>query len=153
MKKLLFITTALISSHLAFAQLSNKFPPETMGYKPVGKAKCNSLNMAGIPPMNTCSQKYSNGKLTITITLTEYPKGNPTIVNVGGNDQGDDPSAGTYSYEKIIVGRAKGSITFMKNSKMATASMAIDDKIIIDVNGANQPNIDAVKALAKAIKL
>jgi hypothetical protein len=143
----------LILSHLGFAQLSNKFPPETMGYKPVGKADCNSLNMAGMPPMNTCSQKYSNQKLTITITLTEYTKGNPTIVSVGGNDQGDDPSVGGYFYEKIIVGRAKGSITFMKNTKIATASMAIDDKIIIDINGANQPNIDAVKALAKAMKL
>lgn len=151
MKTLFFTIIILLSGIIANAQLSAKFPTQTLDYKPIGKPDCTSMNMAGMPPMNTCSQKYSNGKLTISISITEYPKGNPTIV--GGNDQGDDQSTGDYTIEKIAVGKAKGSVTFMKKTKIATASMTVGDKLIIDVNGANQPNNEAVKVLAKALKL
>lgn len=140
---------------IAYGQLSTLFPPATAGYKPVGKPDCTSMNVAGVPPMNTCSQKYSNGKLTITVSITEYPKGNPTMVDYGatGNDQGDDPAAGAHTYEKLVVGLAKGSVTFMKQTKMATASLAVSNTLLLDVNGANQPDGEAVKALAKALKL
>lgn len=135
----------------AFGQLSTMFPPATAGYKPVGKPECMSMNMAGMPPMNTCSQQYSNGKQTITISITRYPEGNPAVV--GGEDQGDDQAAGGHTYEKLQVGPAKGSVTFMKQTKMATASMTVGNKLLLDVNGANQPDGEAVKALAKALKL
>lgn len=151
MKNTLFILIILTSGIIAKAQLLTKFPNQVLDYKQIGKPDCTSMNITGIPPMNTCSQKYSNGKLIITISLTEYPKGNPTIV--GGNDQGDDSSAENHSIEKIAIGKAKGTVTFMKKTKMATASMAINDRLIIDINGANQPNTEAVKALAKALKL
>lgn len=138
-----------------YGQLLALFPPTTAGYKPVGKPDCTSLNMTGVPPMNTCSQKYTNGKLTITISITEYPKGNPTMVDYGtlGNEQGDDPSVGAHSYEKLAVGRAKGSVTFMKQTKLATASLVVSNTLLLDVSGVNQPDSEAVKALAKAIKL
>ncbi|MEZ0541377.1 hypothetical protein [Fibrella arboris] len=154
--------TAVISWLLLFGvcsgtygQLTTLFPTATAGYKPVGKPDCTSMNMAGVPPMNTCSQTYTNGKLTITVSITEYPKGNPAMVDYGalGNKQGDDPSAGAYTYEKLAVGRATGSVTFMKQSKMATASLTVGNTLLLDVSGANQPGGEAVKALAKALKL
>lgn len=70
-----------------------------------------------------------------------------------GNAQGDDPSAGAHSYEKLAVGRAKGSVTFMKQTKLATASLVVSNTLLLDVSGVNQPDSEAVKALAKAIKL
>jgi len=156
MKRALMSCFLLLAAYgLTYGQLTTLFPPATAGYKPVGKPDCTSMNMAGLPPMNTCSQKYSNGKQIITISLTEYPKGNPTMVDygAGGNRQGDDPSAGAHSYEKLVVGRAKGSVTFMKQTKLATASLTVDNTLLLDVNGANQPDAEAVKALAKALKL
>ncbi|MER0441491.1 hypothetical protein [Emticicia sp. W12TSBA100-4] len=155
MKKIiLMLTLSLFWVSETFGQLSTKFPAETMGYKPIGKSECTSMNMAGMPPMNTCEQKYSNSKLTISISITEYPKGNPAMVDYGalGNDQGDGGDD-AHTYEKLVVGSAKGSITYMKSSKMATASLVIGDKLLVDVNGKNQPNGEAVKALAKAVKL
>lgn len=134
------------------AQLAAKFPPETVSYKPTGKPDCSSMNVAGMPPMNTCSQKYSNGKLTIEIALTEYLKGNPILSIAGnGDDVGLDKS--DYTIENITVGSAKGKVTYMKKTRMAMVDMQLSDKLIVDVNGANQPNTDAVKALAKALKL
>ncbi|WP_337043222.1 hypothetical protein [Emticicia sp. 17c] len=137
---------------LAQTPLAAKFPSETMNYKPQGKPDCSSMNVAGMPPMNTCAQKYSNGKLSITISLTEYPKGNPVLL-VSGN--GDDTSItkNEYTIEDINVGKAKGKVTYMKKNHLASVSMQIADKLIIDVTGPNQPDTGAVKALAKALKL
>lgn len=155
MKKAIFISIlSFFVVFETFAQLSSKFPAETVGYKPIGKPECISMNMAGMPPMNTCEQKYSNGKLTISISITEYPKGNPAMVDYGalGNDEGDGGND-DHTYEKLIVGSAKGRVTYMKASKMATASLVIGDRLLVDVNGKNQTSGEAVKALAKAMKL
>lgn len=153
MKRFFFIGILIMCMPiLTKAQLAAKFPPETVAYKPIGKPDCSSMNVAGMPPMNTCSQKYSNGKLTIEIALTEYPKGNP-ILSIAGD--GDDAGVGKndYTIENITVGSAKGKVTYMKKTHMAMVGMQVGDKLIVDVNGANQPNTDAVKALAKALKL
>lgn len=102
--------------------------------------------------MHTCSLKYSTGKLTIEITLTEYPNGNPILSIAGdGNDMG--LSKNDYTIENIVVGNAKGKITYMKKTQVAMVGMQVDNKMIIDVSGANQPNTNAVKALARALKL
>jgi hypothetical protein len=153
MKKFFFIGLLMACIHIhTNAQLAAKFPPETAAYKPIGKPDCSSMNVAGMPPMNTCSQKYSNGKLTIEIALTEYPKGNPVLSIAGdGDDVGLDKN--DYTIENISVGSAKGKVTYMKKTRMAMVGMQAGDKLIVDVNGANQPNTDAVKALAKALKL
>jgi hypothetical protein len=152
-QKLLFTCVLSIGMHTVIkAQLAAKFPPETMTYKPIGKPDCSSMNVAGMPPMNTCSQKYTNGKLTIEIALTEYPKGNPILSIAGdGDDVGLDKN--DYTIENITVGNAKGKVTYMKKTHIATVSMQVSDKLIVDVNGANQPNAEAVKALAKGLKL
>ncbi|WP_080057654.1 hypothetical protein [Spirosoma aerolatum] len=152
--KRVFVSYSLLLgvSGITYGQLTTLFPPATAGYKPVGKPDCPSMNRVGVPPMNSCSQKYSNGKQIITISITEYPKGNPTMVDYGaaGSRQGDDPSVGAHSYEKLVVGRANRSVMFMKQTKFATTLMTVGNTLLVDVNGANQFDAEAVKALAKA---
>jgi hypothetical protein len=153
MKQFFFICLLISGMYsITQTQLAAKFPSETVGYKPIGKPDCSSMNIAGMPPMNTCSQKYSNGRLTIGIALTEYLKGNP-VLSVAGDGDDVGLNKNDYTIENITVGSAKGKVTYMKKTHLAMVSMQVGDKLIIDVNGANQPNTDAVKALAKALKL
>lgn len=128
--------------------LSSRFPGETAGYKPVGAADCSSMDMAGMPRMNTCERRYSNGSLTVTISLIEYPGGNPALAP---GAQGDDPSGADAVMERLSVGAARGTVTWMKSSHVATASLSVGKTLQADVSGPNQPNGEAVKALARAI--
>ena len=150
MKTLIFSLLMALSTG-TYAQLSTKFPGEVVGYKPIGKPDCQSMNMTGMPPMNTCEQKYSNGKLTITVSIIEYPKGNPTIV--AGPDQGDDQEAGGVKQEKLSVNGLTGHATYTAKTKFADVSLQKSDKLTVSVSGQGQPNSEAVKAIAKALKL
>ena len=145
---LIFLLT--LSFTVSYAQLASHFPPAVGGYKPVGKPDCQSMNMAGVPPMNTCEQAYSNGRLTLTISITEYPKGNPMLV--AGGPQGEDRQAGDVTEEKITVGNYAGFVTYTAKTKFADVSLHQSNKVVISVSGLGQSNWDAAKALAKAIR-
>ncbi len=153
MKMLFLLLTALLFSTVGYGQLSGKFPGAVAGYKPVGKPDCMSMNMPGQGPMNSCSQTYSNGKLTLSVELTEYPKGNPMLANGGfsATDEGRGRAA-QVNEEKITLNGLTGYATYDPKTKFADVSLHKADKLIISVSGQGQLNCDAVKAVASAIK-
>ncbi len=153
MKSLFLFLTGLLVSGLCYGQLASKFPGEVAGYKPVGKPDCQSMNMPGQGPMNSCSQTYSNGKLTLSVEMTEYPKGNPVLANGGfsATDEGHETAAQVRE-EKITINGLPGHVTYVPKTRFADISLHKADRLTISVSGQGQPNWDAVKALAQAIK-
>lgn len=153
MKTLCLLLTGLLVSTFCCGQLANKFPGEVAGYKPIGKPDCMSVNMPGQGPMNSCSQKYSNGKLTLSVEMTEYPKGNPVLANGGfsATDEGR-ATAAQVREEKITINGLPGHATYVPKTRFADVSLHKADRMTISVSGQGQPNWDAVKAVAAAIK-
>lgn len=153
MKSLLLLLTAWLVSGLCFGQLAGKFPGAVAGYKPVGKPDCMSMNMPGQGPMNSCSQTYSNGKLSLSVEITEYPKGNPMLANGGfsATDEGRGRAA-QVSEEKISLNGLTGYATYDPKTKFADVSLHRADRLQVAVSGQGQPNLNAVKAVAAAIK-
>ena len=153
MKPLFLFLTAWLVSGLCFGQLAGKFPGTVAGYKPVGKPDCLSMNLPGQGPMTNCSQTYTNGKLSLSVEMTEYPKGNPALTNGGfsATDEGRDRAA-QVNEEKITLNGLTGYATYDPKTKFADVTLHKADRLTVSVSGQGQPNADAVKAVAAAIK-
>ncbi|MCB2406722.1 hypothetical protein [Hymenobacter lucidus] len=139
---------------LPYKKLQEYLPEAVPGFATADAPSGQTIKMPGMNYSQATREFHQDNK-TITVTLTDYNASSELFtasaaVTGMAMEMEDDEQLITSS--DLGIAGLKAFERYGKKDRQASVTVAVNDRFMVSVSGTEQPDMEAVKAAAKALK-